>query len=642
MRCLTDAELCDSRAGRGRTDDAVVRHASRTACERMVPALPRWRTRVNKAVQHGDAYEALLRRLGAGADAMLAVTHAVQEQRDNLSQNASRLLMREAKLELVYEELGRVVHHFTHMDDLCHEAGDVTLSARSARFPVLVQELAAEMSFLSCHTDFQSARPYAGKLSVAMQRVTACLKEAVVSSFDDAVSAARGSEAYAQAMQSLNEPRRWCASTERVAEGAALAGDEHATKELTSQQHNTKEEEEGKEMTMPNDTHRLAGPDMPAAHMPDVSRMSRSDVVVGASVSSDRHSAANDASTRSQACRVSHFREVLRAVNAGYLAKLRECASLRRMVELREGMAYTGAEAFGEEPLTSPDADVQLREILAAYRDTRDALMSPVMQRWLKTWQLSAGDAEMNTAEELPSAGDGAQLKEAASKSSSSNSNSNDTIIVLPLSSATAYRLPHMTAHICELLEVALEEEQSVLDEVWLRADIVTLLLPQLMANTADTLYHLFRAHLVRVDSVVELTSTIETIHRVLLRQSSGDATGGATTSTAAGTELWVRMIQDAQERAIFRTSVYLRNRIARITPEAEVVAYYAHEEDAATTRARRLSRRDALVGGAGDETNKGGLEAVTAQEEVGHTPDLVESYPATASDSHAGAGGGT
>lgn len=115
---------------------------------------------------------------------MQTITAAVQNQGDHLSQNASLILVREAKLEAVKEELERTLTHFRHMDDLVHEAHDPMLSATSVRFATLIEGLHNELMFLSAHREYKSTQEYTTKVADAQERVTACLTDALVTSFE--------------------------------------------------------------------------------------------------------------------------------------------------------------------------------------------------------------------------------------------------------------------------------------------------------------------------------------------------------------------------------------------------------------------------------------------------------------------------
>lgn len=174
--------------------------------EEQVPDLLQWQTRVqNGATQAENCYQ-VLEHVRRNIAAMQQVTQSVQEQSDHLSHNASAMMVRKAKLELVRDALEQNLAHFTHIDDLCREAGNPFLKAGTPRFSTLLQDIASEMEFLSTNTQYKSAKPYAVRLAVAQQMVNTTLKEAVRQSFKTIEEQTEASPAFVAATHVLKEP----------------------------------------------------------------------------------------------------------------------------------------------------------------------------------------------------------------------------------------------------------------------------------------------------------------------------------------------------------------------------------------------------------------------------------------------------
>ncbi|TPP42264.1 hypothetical protein CGC20_29030 [Leishmania donovani] len=434
-------------------DERLHRSALRVV-EEHVPDLLTWQARVQRgATQAGNCYQ-VLERVRSSVSAMQRVTESVQKQSDHLSHNASAMMVRKAKLELVRDALEQNLAHFTHIDDLCREAGNPFLKAGSARFSTLLQDIAKEMEFLCTNTQYKSAKPYAMKLAVAQQTVSATLKDAVRTSFRTMEAETLASPAFRAATQVLQED-------------SAIPSDSPLTRASTS----------------PSTV------SMPATAAPPLQL--RPHDVAGS------------------------FEEFLAAVNDVFVKSGDSFTSLRRMAELRQGgFGYSGAEAFGEEMLTAGgrlEADPGMREVMNSYCEARVGL---------------SGVAEAHT-------------------------------------------LPQLAEHICGLLQRSLAAESDVLARLWLRDDIVSHLLPRLVPSIAEEVYYMFRSRLLCIDDVGELSRTVESIQRVSLLHNTG------VQDSQVVSDLWVRMIQDTQERLVFRTSVYLRQTVSRCTPTREIASVY-------------------------------------------------------------------
>ncbi|GET93242.1 hypothetical protein, conserved [Leishmania tarentolae] len=494
--------------------DERLHRAALRVVEEHVPDLLAWQTRVQRgATQAGNCYQ-VLERLRSSVSAMQRVTASVQKQSDHLSHNASAMMVRKAKLELVRDALEQNLAHFTHIDDLCREAGNPFLKAGSARFSTLLQDMAKEMEFLCTNTQYKSSKPYAMKLAVAQQTVSAALKDAVRASF-------RTMEA-----DTLSSPA-FRAATE-VLQNSAIPSDNPITKDLTPP-------------TMALMSSTAARP-LSTSTEPTV-RLRPHDVA-------------------------GSFEEFLAPVNDVFVKSGDGFTSLRRMAELRQGgFSYSGAEAFGEEMLTAGgglEVDPGMREVMDAYCEARVGVVVPLLRYWLTLWYYL--DAQQSARADAKTAGDISVAVVAVEPSSPA-----DTGVARQQLSgvAEAHTLPKLAEHICGLLQRSLAAELDVLTRLWLRDDIVSHLLPRLVPSIAEEVYCMFRSRLLCVDDVGELARTVESIQRVSLLNSSGAQ------DSQVVSDLWVRMIQDTQERLVFRTSVYLRQTVSRCTPTREIASVY-------------------------------------------------------------------
>ncbi|KAI5691243.1 Sec34like family [Leishmania braziliensis] len=487
--------------------------------EEHVPDLLTWQSRVQRgATQAGNCYQ-VLERVRSSVSAMQRVTEAVQEQSDHLSHNASAMMVRKAKLELVRDALEQNLAHFTRIDDLCREAGNPFLKAGSARFSALLQDIAKEMEFLSTNAQYKSAKPYALKLAAAQQTVSAMLKDAVQTSF-------RTME-----LETLASPA-FQAATQVLQEGGANPSDSPITEAFTSSSSSP--------LLMPAPaTPPSSGGTAPTLQL-------RTHDVAGS------------------------FEVFLAAVNDAFVKSGDGFMSLRRMTELRQGgFSYTGAKAFGEERASAGDqlgADPGMREVMDSYCDARVGVVVPLLRYWLTLWYYL--DAQQSSLADAKIAGSVAAAAAAAAVGAKSLADTGAARQQLS-GVAEAHTLPQLAEHICALLQRSLVAELDVLRRLWLKDEIVSQLFPRLAPGIAEEVYYMFRSRLLCVDDVGELSQTVESIQRVSLLQNTG------VQDSQVVSDLWVRMIQDTQERLVFRTSVYLRQTVSCCTPTREIASIY-------------------------------------------------------------------
>jgi conserved oligomeric Golgi complex subunit 3 len=165
-------------------------------CVASVPHVNEWLQRVRSARAQGEAVLADVEALSGRLNSLCEISRAVKAQSDHLSANASSLMVRKAKLEHVQEALQHHIRKFTKVEDLVREAEHPLLSAASARFPLLLQEMEDIMGFLTENHSLKSAKPYAAKLALAQQRALVCLREAVCVTFQQAQSTVASSSEY--------------------------------------------------------------------------------------------------------------------------------------------------------------------------------------------------------------------------------------------------------------------------------------------------------------------------------------------------------------------------------------------------------------------------------------------------------------
>ncbi|KEG12142.1 hypothetical protein DQ04_01961030 [Trypanosoma grayi] len=195
--------------------EATLRQIAKAECESRVEGLQQWLERAQNGRRIGEQCLSVLNSLSSCLGSMRDVTGAVQEQSNHLSSNASALMVRKTKLEMVQEELQRMIKHFTRIGVLTREAEQPTLSATSARYPGMLQEMEEEMQFLSRNPQFLSSKVYATKLAVAQQRAFQCLKDAVVVSLQAAQTATTDADLYQCAFYQKQQ------SSENAAPGSA-------------------------------------------------------------------------------------------------------------------------------------------------------------------------------------------------------------------------------------------------------------------------------------------------------------------------------------------------------------------------------------------------------------------------------------
>nr|CCC51562.1 conserved hypothetical protein [Trypanosoma vivax Y486] len=457
----------------------TLRRIAREECEGDVDGVAQWLEKLRQGRQIGEQCLGILQDLTSCLGSMRDVTRTVQEQSNSLSSNAAELIVRKARLEMVREELERMIEHFYHIDSLEREVDQATISVTSYRYPNLLQEMEEEMQFLMRNPLLLSTRPYMEKLSSAQRRAHQQLKDAIIASFCAAQIATTSAPAYQSAFRRyMKWDKEWDGvrrplMTEPVDSLASLG--------------NAPEDDPGSDCV-------AAESGVPALPL-----------CGGA----DEVSVLYQMITR-----------VLVEINEVFCTKLRENCSLRRMLE---------AHAPGSGLLDEDGDDLGGVDTFDAYREARVTIIGPLLRRWLE--ELCVVDAKG--------------------------------------SSGDAHGTSRFVGRLVGLMKLALDQEVAVFGTVWLREDLIARFLPQLVSDISGEVYHVFRSHLLQVDELEELARTIEEIQRASSRQHNIAEIGG----------LLTKMLQDTQERLLFRTNLFLRHSIANCSLNREVALQFLAED---------------------------------------------------------------
>lgn len=418
-------------------------HAARESCRASVPQVAEWLRKVRYARGEGTTVLSELVVLSDRLQSLCDIAKAVKDQSDHLSANASTLMVRKAKLEHVQEALQANIRKFTKVEDLVREAEHPMLSAASARFPLLLEEMEDTMHFLSEQVQLKSAKAYAAKLALAQQRALLCLRDAVSSSFFNAQAELCSSAAYSAAFRDkANIPLAPLSLSASVNTGVRAAAAPAIALVLTAE---------------------------------------------------------GDGSALSEGNECDTLRALLASLNDTFISRLDgAAASQRRLVEAR-------CVAFEE--------DVHLVDIMASYREARGRVLFPLLRDWLAS-------AEKN--------------------------------LIAEVGSDAALLLSRFAKVVCSFLRDALIEEKVLFEWMWLREDICASW-ETFAQELGDELYHAFRAQLLQTDTLESLAFGVAALKEATTDQEGQDVSQQYVT-------LVKRMLQDTQERMVFRVSVYLRS----------------------------------------------------------------------------------
>lgn len=213
------------------------------------------------------------------------------------------------------------------------------------------------------------------------------------------------------------------------------------------------------------------------------------------------------------------WRSVFESMNTAFLSKMESNAPLRRLIEFLENTVKKDVVEFGIPSNSS------ITPVLNAYSRVRLTSFVKCLRYFFANSKIPAPQ----TKEQEESAEAVGELYD--------------------------LDLAHLVEELTISLEAFLSLEKGVLESVWLSDDFIVVVLPQLSITVTDEAYALFRSQLLCVDEVTELSSTIESVEAI--RHHYGRKKWLDLSST------WVRMIQDTQERLIFRASVYVKKNLA-------------------------------------------------------------------------------
>jgi hypothetical protein len=147
------------------------------------PALRAWMSKVQSSQETAEAALEMLDLISAKVNVLVHITGAVRQQSDALSSNASSLMVKKAKLEVMHAAVHDILKRFTEVDELSREVLHPMLSPYSTRFATMLDEMADLMSFMTDAQHYKSTKSYANKLSVAQHRAMMCLRDAISTLF---------------------------------------------------------------------------------------------------------------------------------------------------------------------------------------------------------------------------------------------------------------------------------------------------------------------------------------------------------------------------------------------------------------------------------------------------------------------------
>lgn len=260
-------------------------------------------------------------------------------------------------------------------------------------------------------------------------------------------------------------------------------------------------------------------------------------------------------------------------INELYLDKMDESAPLRRYLELlgddlREfGDDSASGSMPGAQASSSAKEILTLRPLFHMYISQRSKLLKLLLRCWL--YQVKEGENEKVLASlegylkrTSPTLEYEAGAGEPVTPPMELGSSTLPTFVSTPGSFCCAVSLHSFIEETAVAIEAFLKQEKKVADRVWLRHDFQLAVLPPLNAALADASYSVFRSRLLAEDDVQELSKGVERIETV--------RTYCNTKRWVELPGLWMRMMQDTQERLIFRASIYLRQDLAWNSPTKE------------------------------------------------------------------------
>jgi len=306
--------------------------------------------------------------------------------------------------------------------------------------------------------------------------------------------------------------------------------------------------------------------------------------------------AMNSEASESEIARPASLRGALERVNALFWAKLSELEPQLRLLEAR---------------CDASEAEMFVNDCFDAYGDQRARLVTPLLNEYTAAADSTEEDRE------------GPGGVEAAN------------IRLLLRNVATA-----------------LAEERQLFDTVWLSEDVPAGAFDGIAAEVADAAYQRFRAALLRTDELEELAAMCAALVEYIGNSNAGDnARAQATPERKLAPELSraapvvVRMLQDAQERIVFRTSIFIRHKVAAFPDSGDALwqqclaaagaAAAAEDEPKATEDAAASASTAALpapVAAAVENVEEGAATAMAASASDVSAPEAATSPTTIAS----------
>lgn len=467
------------------------------------PDIVEWFGRVETATSaDGAALEKRLQSLRSLLDRLLSITGAVRSQGDVLAANARQLMAKRAVQEAELAAVTRTLKVYSDLDALFVEVSHPLTQPQSARFCAMLEELEAASSQLKRLEHYKSTAAYQRKVHQSYQHALGSLRDSVTAAFQLACTGVGGGNLTASgplAGQPHGHDRM-----QLLLEG--LANGERPPQSASS---------DASLRRSPTSDSTLPDAMLPAAS----SSSSVAPVAAPAPVSNPG---------------LATFRTILALRNQGFLDRLQPFQPIVQMLEARVGVKLAAPFVL---------------EAVSLFTEQRYHYVRPLMQHRHQ--------------------GTLARLK--------------------------PHEYSYYVATDCQEL---IEEETKLCAEVWTSNEVHAQLASNFLSELLDSVYHFFRSRLLRVDAVEDLSPMCETLQAAIrLAETRSLSTAGGVdrgapdpssssslmTASAAGSSLpsstslsssladecrlvtsaaLRRMLQDTQERLIYRADVYVRQHI--------------------------------------------------------------------------------
>jgi hypothetical protein len=238
----------------------------------------------------------------------------------------------------------------------------------------------------------------------------------------------------------------------------------------------------------------------------------------------------------------------LSLVNDVFFDKLRTVEPQLRLLEAR---------------CDASEAEIFVNDVFAAYAENRGRIVAPVLSEYSGVDKTRpAAPARASPSPNTPSATSAFGRAMNAHSASNTNPSGGGEIAFIEL--------------LLDNLACCLTEERVLFDRVWLSDDVPTTGFESIANTVADAAYQHFRAALLRTDELEDLTAMCRSL--IAFSTSAANAANAAAAATGVASSIAFvgpvvkRMVQDAQERAVFRTSIYIRHKVAPFPYSGEML----------------------------------------------------------------------